>query len=147
MEKHSHDAVYYGVVNLLDNANIVGAVDVWRCRICRKLFCEDKRWGLTELVSYVGFPELAEDERWAVLVCRTSAGLTWSLVAAKPGKTLPHSCTKELVCDVNVDTDFSVHSISFIEGRGNHRLYLLDDYINRELEIGYEGIENVETRR
>lgn len=137
MEKHSHDVVYYGVVNLLDNANIVGAVDVWRCRICKNLFCEDKRWGLTELVSYVGFPELAEGEKWGVLVCKMKEGLNWSLIAAKPGKTLAHSCTKEIASDVTVEPNFSVDTVTYVEGQGTHTLYIVDDHVNEDLEIGY----------
>src|SRR2546430_6899333 len=38
LQTHQHDVVYYGVVNLIDNNYVMGAVDVWRCRGCNQLF-------------------------------------------------------------------------------------------------------------
>src|SRR5712664_450402 len=56
LELHQHDVVYFGVVNLIDNGYVMGAIDVWKCRSCPQTFCEDKRYGMTDLAPEVGLP-------------------------------------------------------------------------------------------
>src|SRR6266571_3280190 len=38
LELHQHDVVYFGVVNLIDNGYVMGAIDVWKCRSCPQTF-------------------------------------------------------------------------------------------------------------
>src|SRR2546425_12257687 len=52
-QQHKHDIVYYGVVNLIHDSNVIGAIDVWRCRGCPEIFCEDKRYGIMDLAAEV----------------------------------------------------------------------------------------------
>jgi hypothetical protein len=36
----SDKVVYLGVINLLENDRLIGAIDVWRSVISKELFCE-----------------------------------------------------------------------------------------------------------
>ena len=35
--------VYFGVININENARTIGAVDIWRSVLTKELFCEEKR--------------------------------------------------------------------------------------------------------
>ena len=59
---------YYGVTNLNINERTIGSVDVWRCGVCKKLFCEEKQLGIEELTDIVGMPRIDSDAKWAVCV-------------------------------------------------------------------------------
>ena len=95
LEAHQHDIVYYGVVNLVHERKIIGTVDVWRCRSCSEIFCEEKRFGATDLAPEVGFPKVEAGAKWAALICTRSNTSNWTLTGVKPGSTLVHSCTPE----------------------------------------------------
>ena len=72
---------YYGVVNLNINERTIGSVDVWRCGVCKKLFCEEKQLGIEELTDIVGMPRIDSDAKWAVCVSKLQQGKDrWKLV-------------------------------------------------------------------
>ncbi|WP_420888029.1 hypothetical protein [Candidatus Nitrosotenuis chungbukensis] len=42
-ETCKHQIVYFGVTNINIDERTIGSVDTWRCAICKKKFCEEKR--------------------------------------------------------------------------------------------------------
>ena len=62
-KEHKHEIVLAGMVNVNRDNYLQGVVDVWVCRGCKKLFCDDKRYG-EPLKPSVGFEEVPEDEQW-----------------------------------------------------------------------------------
>lgn len=136
VESCSHDVVYYGAVNvfLRDDLNPFGSVDVWICRKCRDLFCEDKRWGLTDLSPEVGFPKRDEGSKWGVLICLINNEVKWELVEAKPGKRFEHSCVDGKACPLLVNGDYSV-STTEAPSPNKHSLFVVDGYVNRSIVV------------
>src|SRR5260370_32209702 len=90
LETHQHDVIYYGVVNLVHESKIIGTIDVWRCRACQELFCEDKTFGATDLAPEVGFPKIDAGAKWAALTCTRDNASTWTLTGVKPSPTIAH---------------------------------------------------------
>ncbi|HEY4657053.1 MAG TPA: hypothetical protein VIH34_01050 [Candidatus Bathyarchaeia archaeon] len=134
METHQHDIVYYGVVNLVHESKIIGTVDVWRCRSCDEIFCEDKRFGATDLAPEVGFPRVEAGSKWAALVCTRNNASNWTLTGAKPGNTLVHSCTPETKLELRVGPDYSLES-GPMAGIGQHRIILLEKFVNSAVDV------------
>jgi len=127
--KCRHDVVYYGVVNLKDRGEQVGSIDVWKCRACGDIFCEDKHWGITELATEIGFPKLDKNEQWAVIGCRANNELKWELLKAKPGSILDHDCPTHT--RLEVDQDLKLKG----EPAGVHTLILVKDNIAADVEL------------
>lgn len=136
MEKHRHDVVYYAVVDLTVQGDVVGAVDVWRCRVCKTLFCEDKRWGLTELAPEIGFPELEPGAKWAVLLCRKGAEVVWTLLGVKPGQRILQPCQQEGASPLLVTEHFAVRPEEPLDLRRTYGLILIEEHLNKVVEIG-----------
>ena len=134
MEAHQHDVIYYGVVNLVHQSKIIGTIDVWRCRSCSELFCEDKRFGATDLAPEVGFPSVKAGSKWAALICTRNTGSNWTLTAAKPGVTLAHSCTPETKLELIVGPDYSLEP-GLVTGVGKHRIILIEDFVNTAVDV------------
>ena len=44
-----HQTTYYGVINVNVEEKTIGSVDIWRCSICMKMFCEEKQLGIEDL--------------------------------------------------------------------------------------------------
>ncbi len=133
MSSCDHEIVFAGMVNVNRDNYLQGVVDVWRCRRCKRFFCDDKRYG-EALKPSLGFESIPDDEQWAVLTCTTSKDVGMNSLGVKPGKKLAHACrggeTRELV----VKEDYS---LSPEGGSPIHRLYLVSDYINKNIEAGY----------
>ncbi len=134
MQVHQHDVVYYGVVNLVHDNYIMGAVDVWRCRSCPQLFCEDKRYGITDLAPEVGLPKIEPGTKWAALICTRDEGSNWTLTQVKPGTILSHSCTPETKVELTVGTDYSLE-LGPVRGVGQHRIILLENFVNSAVDV------------
>lgn len=134
METHQHDVVYYGVVNLVHNSEILGAVDVWRCRSCNQLFCEDKRYGVTDLAPEVGLPKIVPDSKWAALICTRDKGSTWTLTQTAPGMTITHSCTPDTMVELTVGQGYDLEPGPAL-GIGQHRLILIEKFINSAVDV------------
>jgi hypothetical protein len=86
-----HDIVFIGMVNVNRDGYLQGVVDVWGCRRCKKLFCEDRRFG-EGLKPDVGFEEIPDDEQWEILTCTDIKGVFMQSLPTKPGKRLEHTC-------------------------------------------------------
>ncbi len=134
LQAHQHDVIYFGVVNLVHQSKIIGTIDVWRCRSCSELFCEDKRFGATDLAPEVGFPKIEAGSKWAALICTRDNGSNWTLTAVKPGATLTHSCTPETKLELNVTSDYSLQT-GPAAGIGKHRVILIDQFINSAVDV------------
>lgn len=130
---HEHEIVFIGMINVNRDNYLQGVVDVWRCRSCRRLFCDDKRYG-EGLKPSVGFETIADDEEWAVLTCTTQKDVYMNSLGVKPGKKVTHACRDGQVYEFTVGDD---HSLSPKVANPIHRLYLVKDNVNKNIEAGY----------
>ena len=127
-ESCNHKPVYFGVVNINLDERTIGSVDVWRCAICKKRFCEEKQLGIEELADLVGMPKIDPDAKWAVTVCKLQKGkYKWKLVKLKQKGEIKHECIDEKVIPLQID-DFKVQD-------NNHWSFLIDDHVNSAVEI------------
>jgi len=119
---------YYGVVNLNIDERTIGSVDVWRCGVCKKQFCEEKQLGIEELAEVVGMPKIDPDAKWAVSVCKLQQGkYKWKLVKLKENGTIQHECLDEKV--------ISLKSENFKIEDDQHWSFLIEDNVNKAIEI------------
>ena len=127
-ETCKHQPVYYGVININIDEKTIGSVDVWRCGACKKRFCEEKQLGIEEIADLVGMPKIDHDAKWAVTVCKLQQGkYKWKLVKLKENSEIKHECLDEQVISLKVK-DFKVKD-------DNHWIFLIDDNINKAVEI------------
>ena len=123
-----HQPVYFGVVNINIDEKTIGSVDVWRCAICKKRFCEEKQLGIEEIADLVGMPKIDFDAKWAVTVCKLQKGkYKWKLVKLKENGEVKHECLDENVITLNVK-DYKIEN-------ENHWSFLIDDNVNKLVEI------------
>ena len=119
---------YYGVVNLNIDERTIGSVDVWRCGVCKRQFCEEKQLGIEELAEVVGMPKIDPDAKWAVSVCKLQQGkYKWKLVKLKENGTIQHECLDEKV--------ISLKSENFKIEDEQHWSFLIEDNVNKAIEI------------
>ncbi|HEV2389103.1 MAG TPA: hypothetical protein VGS04_00100 [Nitrososphaerales archaeon] len=132
--QHRHEIVLAGMVNVNRDNYLQGVVDVWTCRGCKKLFCDDKRYG-EPLKPSVGFEEVPDDEQWGILTCTDIKGVYMMSLGIKPGKTLKHTCPRN-----GSQHEFVVKedwTIAPDDGETVHRLFLVKDHINKVIEAGF----------
>jgi hypothetical protein len=134
LELHQHDVVYFGVVNLIDNGYVMGAIDVWKCRSCPQTFCEDKRYGMTDLAPEVGLPRIEPGSKWAALICTRNTGSNWTLIQTKPGNLIQHSCTPDTKLELKVGPDYSIEA-GPASGIGQHRIILVENFVNAPVDV------------
>ena len=127
-ENCKHQPVYFGVINININERTIGSVDVWRCGVCKKRFCEEKQLGIEELADTVGMPKIDADAKWAITVCKLQQGkYKWKLVKLKENGEIKHECLDEQIIPLKVN-DFKVDD-------DKHWSFLVDDNINKAVEI------------
>ena len=120
--------VYFGAVNINIDERTIGSVDVWRCGVCKKRFCEEKQLGIEELADLVGMPKIDADAKWAVSVCKLQQGkYKWKLVKVKENGEIKHECLDEQIVSLKV-TDFKIED-------DKHWSFLVDDNVNTSVEI------------
>ena len=74
--------VYFGVININENGKNIGAVDIWRSLITKRLFCEEKRLGILDIADKIGMPQIDDNEIWTVAVNRHRKGKDrWQLIS------------------------------------------------------------------
>jgi ubiquitin C-terminal hydrolase len=128
METCSHQPVYFAAVNININERTIGSVDVWRCGVCKKKFCEEKQLGIETLTDIVGMPKIESDEKWAVSVCKLQKGKDkWHLVKLKENSEINHECLDEKIIALKVK-DYKIEDDS-------HWSFLVEDHHNRAVEI------------
>ena len=127
-ETCKHQPVYFGVVNINIDERTIGSVDVWRCGVCKKRFCEEKQLGIEELADLVGMPKIDADAKWGVTVCQLQEGkYKWKLVKLKETGEIKHECLDEKIIPLKVN-DYKVDD-------EKHWSFLIDDNINKAVEI------------
>lgn len=125
--------VYFGVININENNRTIGAVDIWRNVINKKLFCEEKRLGILEIVDYIGMPTIAEDQEWAVAINRYRMGKErWKLIKIiKDGRFSFIDTDDEKTVSVNV-LDYKIVDEKWWS-------FLVSKNVNRSIEITNEA--------
>jgi len=138
-QKHEHEIVIVGMVNVNRDNYLQGTVDVWRCRQCRKLFCEDRRFG-EALKPGVGFEEIGDDEQWAILTCTDIKEVYMMSLGIKPGKRIQHTCRNGTTHEFVVNEGWT---IPHDDGETVHRVYLVRDNLNKVVEAGFYKLRMV----
>ena len=127
-ETCKHQPVYFGVININVDEKTIGSVDVWRCGVCKKKFCEEKQLGIEEIAETVGMPKIDTDAKWAVTICKLQQGkYKWKLVKLKEKDEIKHECLDEKVIPLKIN-DFKVED-------DQHWSFLIDDNVNKAVEI------------
>lgn len=127
-ETCKHEITYFGVTNVNVDSRTIGSVDIWRCALCKKRFCEEKQLGIDSIVDYVGMPKIDPDEKWAVLVRKLFKGKDrWKLVRLKQNGTLKVENPDDKVIEIPIK-DFKVDD-------PQHASFLIDDNVNKAIEI------------
>ena len=123
-----HQIVYYGVTNINYEKRTIGSVDIWRCVMCKKLFCEEKQLGIESIVDYVGMPKIGPDQKWAVLLCSLKKHKEkWKLVKIRKDDEIQHECLDEKVIALKIQ-DFKIQD-------EKHWNFLIENSINKAVEI------------
>ncbi|MFQ6025616.1 MAG: hypothetical protein ACE5JT_03780 [Nitrosopumilaceae archaeon] len=127
-ESCSHQPVFYGVININLDQRTIGSVDIWRCGVCKKKFCEEKQLGIEAIAEIVGMPKIGPDQKWAVVVCNLKKGKEkWKLVKVRENEEIKHECLDEKIVSLKVQ-DFKIKDKA-------HWSFLVDDNINKAVEI------------
>jgi hypothetical protein len=127
-ETCKHEITYLGVTNVNISERTIGSVDIWRCAICKKKFCEEKQLGIESIVDYVGMPKIEPDEKWAVLVRKLFKGKEkWNLVRLKKEGSVKVENPDDKVVELKV-SNFQVDD-------PNYASFLIDDNVNKAIEI------------
>jgi hypothetical protein len=128
METCNHQPVYFAAVNININERTIGSVDIWRCGVCKKKFCEEKQLGIETITDIVGMPKIESDEKWAVSVCKLQKGKDkWRLVKLKENSEIKHECLDEKIIQLKVK-NYKIED-------DNHWSFLVEDHLNRAVEI------------
>lgn len=128
METCNHQPVYFAAINININERTIGSVDVWRCGVCKKKFCEEKQLGIETLTEIVGMPKIEPDEKWAVSICKLQKGKDkWRLVKLKENSEIKHECLDEKIIALKTK-NYKIED-------DNHWSFLVEDYLNRAVEI------------
>jgi hypothetical protein len=125
--------VYFGVININENNKTIGAIDIWRNVINKKMFCEEKRLGILEIVDYIGMPAIPEDQEWAVAINRNRFGKErWKLIKIIKSGKFSFIDTDE---ETTINVDVSNHRIV----DDNWWSFLVANNVNRTIEITNEA--------
>jgi len=127
-ETCKHQPVYFGVVNINVEERTIGSVDVWRCGVCKKKFCEEKQLGIEAIAEIVGMPKIEPDEKWGVSVCKLQKGNEkWKLIKLKENSEIKHECLGENIVTLKIK-DFQIKD-------DKHWSFLIDENVNKAVEI------------
>jgi hypothetical protein len=124
--------VYFGVININENARTIGAVDIWRSVITKELFCEEKRLGILEIADYIGMSTIDKDKKWAVAISRKKTGTDrWKLIKLiKEGKFKFLDTDDETPIEVDVK-DYKIMGSEWWS-------FLVEKNINHNIEVNME---------
>ena len=127
-ESCKHQPVYFGVININIDKRTIGSVDIWRCGVCKKRFCEEKQLGIEAIADIVGMPHIDPGEKWGVLVSKLQKGKDrWSLVRLPQNGSIKHERIDEKI----VDLDVAGYRVT----QDGYWSFLVDDHINTAVEI------------
>lgn len=127
--------VYFGVINVNENDRNIGAIDVWRSLLTKKMYCEEKRLGILDITDKIGMPEINDDERWAVAINRFRKGKDrWKLI-----KTIEKGKVEFL--DTDDETKITVESNNFEIRDKEWWSFLVSENLNKSIEITKEIVK------
>jgi hypothetical protein len=89
---------------------------------------------MTDLAPEVGLPRIEPGSKWAALICTRNTGSNWTLIQAKPGATLQHSCTPDTKLELKVGPDYSIEA-GPASGIGQHRIILVENFVNAPVDV------------
>jgi hypothetical protein len=124
--------VYFGVININENARTIGAIDIWRSVITKELFCEEKRLGILEIADYIGMSTIDKNKKWAVAISRKKTGTDrWKLIKLiKEGKFKFLDTDDETPIEVDVK-DYKIMGSEWWS-------FLVEKNINHNIEVNME---------
>ena len=127
-ETCKHQPIYFGAVNINVDERTIGTVDVWRCGVCKKRFCEEKQLGIESIADIVGMPKIESDEKWAVIISKLQKGKDkWKLVKIKETGTINFETIDEKIVELKIN-NYNIED-------DHHSSFLIDDHIGRAVEI------------
>jgi hypothetical protein len=129
--RHQHDFRYYACVNLWDNGETTGVIDVWRCTICHAKGIELRAQGLNNLATETGFPILdGPDSNWVVLVCKAQEQKRYEVLRVHVGDLIEHECV-EKTGPIKVGKEYKLENSkdSF------HTMQSIEPYLNENLDL------------
>lgn len=128
---HAHDFRYYACVNLWDNGETTGVIDVWRCSVCHSKGIELRAQGLNNLATETGFPVLdGPDSNWVVFVCTAQEQVRYEVLRVHIGDTIEHECV-EKSSPVTVGTGYKLSDKS----DKFHKIESIEGYLNENLDL------------
>lgn len=124
--------VYFGVININENGRNIGAIDIWRSVITKKIFCEEKRIGILDITEKIGMPEINDQEIWAVAVNKFRKGKDrWKLIkTVKDGKIN--------FIDTDDESQITANIVNFKIVDQEWWSFLVSDNVNKSIEISEE---------
>ena len=130
--EHAHDFRYYACVNLWENGETTGVIDVWRCSVCRAKGIELRAQGLNNLATETGFPILDGPEtNWVVFVCGAQEQLRYEVLCVHQGDVITHECV-EKASPITVSKDYKLAD----ESDRFHKIVSIEGYLNENLDLG-----------
>ena len=124
--------VYFGVININEYGKNIGAVDVWRSVITKKILCEEKRLGILDISENIGMPVIDDKEIWAVAVNKHRKGKDrWKLIKIPDKGKLDFTDT-----DDETKISVNVENLRIIDP--DWWSFLVSKNINKSVEISEE---------
>lgn len=128
--------VYFGVININENGKNIGAVDIWRNVITKKLLCEEKRLGILDISEDIGMPLINDKEIWAVAVNKHRKGKDrWKLIK------ITEEQKKVDFVDTDDETRISVNVENSKIMDSDWWSFLVSKNINKSIEISEEILQ------
>ena len=123
---------YFGVININENGRNIGAIDIWRSLITKKLFCEEKRLGILDITDKIGMPQIKDEEVWVVAVNRFRKGKDrWKLISVtKEGK-------KKFI-DTDDESNVTVETSNYKIIDNDWWSFSVSENVNKSIEITRE---------
>ena len=119
---------YLSAVNINIDERTIGTVDIWRCAVCKKKFCEEKQLGIDSITDTVGMPRIEDDEKWAVIISKLQKGKDkWKLAKLKQNGIIKYQTVDEKILDLKIEDYKIVDDF--------HTSFLVEDHLNTAVEI------------
>ncbi len=130
-QDHAHDFRYYACVNLWDNGETTGVIDVWRCSVCHAKGIELRAQGLNNLATETGFPVLdGPDSNWVVFVCTAQEQVRYEVLRVHIGDVIEHQCV-EKSSPIMVGKGYKIAD----EKDRYHKVESIEGYLNENLDL------------
>ncbi len=134
-KKNQDKIVYFGVININENGKNIGAIDVWRSVITKKILCEEKRPGILDISEDIGMPTISDKEIWALAVNKHRKGKDrWKLIR------IPENGKVDFL-DTDDETKISVKIENSRIVDPDWWSFLISKNINKSVEISKEIIQ------